>query len=447
VRRATARSTAPPPASWDERVEPFVSFVEKQRGLAFDHPVEVTFLDDDEFDERVTTRPDALTDEDREELRDTVALLRALGLVEGDLDLLEVVNRASTEGILAFYDFRRDVVNIRGTRLDLATEVTIVHELVHALQDQHFDLERVRERDNDDESGAIRALIEGDATVVEEAYVESLSEREQREYREQSRAQVDAADFEGVPSVVQALFSAPYTFGPALVQVLYDDGGQDAVDDAFEDPPTAEEHVFDPTTYVRDDEPETVDEPPIPDGAEEIDRGEFEPLAWFLVLSEHLDPHDALRATDGWGGDAYVSYRTDRDRVCVRTRYRGEHPDDTDEMTIALVGWMAETPALGASVEDAGDTLQFESCDPGTDANVATGASLDALALPVARVQILQSMLEAGVALDASACVANGVVDDLTVAELSDPSGEAFTSDEGRQRILAIATRCRAART
>lgn len=50
-------------------------------------------------------------------------------------------------------------------------EATVVHELVHALQDQHFDLgAQFDELDAEDEAAvALRAIVEGDAARIEYA--------------------------------------------------------------------------------------------------------------------------------------------------------------------------------------------------------------------------------------------------------------------------------------
>ena len=73
---------------------------------------------------------------------------------------------------------------IRGKNLaDVATRVTVVHELTHALQDQHFDLNKLT--DATKTSGAdtaLTALIEGDAVRVENKYVDALSKADQNAY-------------------------------------------------------------------------------------------------------------------------------------------------------------------------------------------------------------------------------------------------------------------------
>jgi hypothetical protein len=138
-----------------------VPFIEQQRGLQFVHPVTVKFLTVAAFQKQVTQSPDSLSKSDRAQLENSVAFLRALGLIEGKTDLLSSINKTSGESTLAFYSPESKTITVRGTTLDVATRVTLVHEMTHALQDQHFDLLKMQKMGNHDESGAIDALIEG----------------------------------------------------------------------------------------------------------------------------------------------------------------------------------------------------------------------------------------------------------------------------------------------
>jgi hypothetical protein len=433
------------PAHWDPRVAGLAAFVEHTRGLKFEHPVNVIFMTDAAFKQRVTTGPESLSKKDRAKLQNDVGYLRALGLVSGHLDLLAAVNQTSSEGVNAFYDPADKVIRIRGTKLDVATRVTVVHEMTHALQDQHFSLVKLQKMNNDDESGSIQALVEGDATYVENAYVDKLSAADKAAYDAQSAAQDAQANFKGVPPVLQIMFGAPYQFGPALVEVLRTKGGQASLDTAFRHPPTSEEQVFDPVKFINYDKPETVTKPSAPAGAKVFDGGTFDPIGWYTMLSERVDAHVALRAVDGWGGDQYIAYQTSDNRSCQRTRYQGETSTDTATMQRALAAWMQALPVKTASVTRDGSTLLFESCDPGESVKIATGQSLQAIALPASRAALLQSILhDGGVSLDTAHCIADRVVETSTVAQLNDPSGAAFSSPEGQDRVRGITIACKA---
>ena len=73
---------------------------------------------------------------------------------------------------------------MRGTDLtDVDVRITLVHELTHALQDQRFDLTRLDDAiETSGEDFALTALVEGDATSIEDDYLYSLPQAEQDAY-------------------------------------------------------------------------------------------------------------------------------------------------------------------------------------------------------------------------------------------------------------------------
>ena len=80
------------PDDWDPRVLDLVHFVEDDRGLLYEHPVTIDFLTAEEYTAGILER-DELTDEDVEDLEQAEAELRAMGLVTGDVDLVEALAR------------------------------------------------------------------------------------------------------------------------------------------------------------------------------------------------------------------------------------------------------------------------------------------------------------------------------------------------------------------
>ena len=159
------------PDEWDPRVADLAAFVEDERGLEFEHPVYVDFLTPAEYTAQTTDDEGTMEEDEREQLDRYAAELRALGVASGELDLFAAFNQVSDGGTLAFYDPTDERVRVRGTEMTVGLEVTLVHELTHALQDQHFDLERLDGPQLDDGAAtAFRGLAEGDALRVEEAY-------------------------------------------------------------------------------------------------------------------------------------------------------------------------------------------------------------------------------------------------------------------------------------
>ena len=183
------------PDEWDPRVLELVDFVQDERGLLYEHPVAIDFLTAEEYTDRILEREE-LTDEDVEDLEQAESELRAMGLVTGDVDLVEALRAVQDEGTLAYYDQDEDRIIIRGTQISPALTVTLVHELTHALQDQHFDLDREDESEDGADEDVFRSLVEGDATRIEDGYVASLSDEERAKYVLETASQEESTDLE-----------------------------------------------------------------------------------------------------------------------------------------------------------------------------------------------------------------------------------------------------------
>ena len=301
---------------WDRRARPLVDFVERERGLEFDHPVPIEFLSDAAWEQQVRMQPDELSAEDRRAGERDAEVMRALGLAEGDLDLLEEQNQLATDFYVAYYDTEEERVYAHGDdhgNLDVQLRATLVHELTHALQDQHFDLGDLADDSTAAAQLAMTGLIEGDATNIEVAWVDQLSSAEQDEYYAPTdEAAVDPTT--ELPAALAVFSDAPYTLGPALAAILRDAG---QLDHAFTEPPSTEEHLFDPLSYLEHDVPEKVSKPDLPDNANPIDDDEFGAIGLYAMLAERVDPFRAFNAAASWGGDAYRTYRLDG-QTCVR---------------------------------------------------------------------------------------------------------------------------------
>ena len=405
------------PEEWDPRVADLAAFVEEERGLAFDHPVFVDFLPEAAFRQAVTASEGDLTVEDRADLERGARLLRAMGLVQGSLDLLEATNQLSGEGVLAFYDPDRERITVRGTDVSVGVGATLVHELTHALQDQHFDLSRLGTSAADAQGGALLAVVEGDALRMEAAWTEQLGDPDLAALEVETAGKPDRSDLSGVPGPLVALFSAPYTLGRPLVDVLVAEDGQRGVDQALQDPPTSEEHLLDPFAYLEGEEPVPVVPPTVAPGDLEVDRGELGALMWFIVLAEHLDARQALDAVDGWGGGAFVVFERGA-RTCLRGAFRGGLPADTDQMAAALGDWVRAVPAA-ASVSRTGALVEVEACDPGAEAaRGGGGGAEDALIYPVTRTYFAFDAIESGAPRPLARCIAGAFVRGFTTAEL-----------------------------
>ena len=394
-------------------------FVQRERGALFEHPVPVDFLSPEEYSRRTRTEEGTLSEDDKAELEQFEGTMRALGLLAADVDLFKVTNDMVDTGTLAYYDSAENRVVVRGTEVTPGVAVTLVHELTHVLQDQIYALDRYDGEEVKVTSGqtyAFGALVEGDADRIEERYRDTLDQATKDAVDAESDAGL--ADFEaaGIPTALTSLFASPYAVGDAFVAVLKATEGQ-SVDAAFSEPPTTEEQILDPFEYIAAHGPVPVKRP-LTDGAEAYDQGDFGAVSLMIVLAERIDPHQALAAATGWGGDSYAVFPKDG-RTCIRLNVTGDTPDDTTELTDAFSGWVAATPGAAASISRDGDIVHLESCDPGAAAQAGTGGSEQALQLAAARGYVAVGTLDEGATPDQAKCFGSVMVNGLTLEELA----------------------------
>jgi hypothetical protein len=427
---AVAQSSSPwYPDEWDDRVAPIAREVSRLRGLEFKHTVPVRFLTDEEFEDDVGIDDAALDESDREAIERSTALLRSFGLIAGDVDLRDAVDSARTSGILAYYNPDIEEIVVRGTSVDVAHRVTLAHELVHVLQDQHFDLaerDRAAEESDTGDAGAFEALVEGDASRIEDDYVSRLSEAEQSDYEAQSSDDQEryADGSADIPEIVELTFAAPYIFGPSTIRMLLAEGGNAAVDRALRGPPPASRMFIEPGVL---DGPAVAD-PDLPPGATSDEDSEpVSPLDAYLMMAATLDTHEALRAADLITGGRGLHYRDPaRDVDCYAIAFRAR-PGTEPQLRDALTKWEVSSPEVGLG-QGGGTTVQ--ACDPGKEvAGPPEGRLEDAVQLLALRSQLTAEIAESDVPPEAARCVARlfvrrpGMVERMLESIDGEPTG------------------------
>jgi hypothetical protein len=98
----------------------------------------------------------------------TSKTLKKLGLLRPDFNLRDYMISLLTEQVAGFYDPKTQFFYL-ASWIPLTEQKTVIaHELVHALQDQHFNLKRFDKwpKGDSDAETAAHALAEGEATIV-----------------------------------------------------------------------------------------------------------------------------------------------------------------------------------------------------------------------------------------------------------------------------------------
>jgi hypothetical protein len=344
-------------ADFDAVIDDLIEFVEAERGLEFAKRPVVTFQDDTEFETGLST----ILDEDitPEDLDLQLAYFRALGLVDRDADMAAIIDQLYSGSVLGYYSTDTKELFVRGGEPTPYARQTLAHELVHALEDEHFGIDREEFEDTEDEQGlGFLGLSEGSAEFIGQRYEASLPDDERRELLAEQAAFGADVDISGIPFFLFDNLTAPYAEGPELIAAILAEGGQPALDAAFDDPPITSEQFLEPDTYLEAEGPVAV-QPPTADGPE-IERGAYGALFWRSLFFVEVAPQVAARAVEGWGGDTGVLY-DDGDQKCVRVNLVGDTDRDTDELFAAI----QERGASGAedfSVDLADGVVTLTSC-------------------------------------------------------------------------------------
>lgn len=360
---STTSTTGPPPspaaqAQLDSLVHQLEGFVERTRGLTFTRPVKVTLLDDAAFRKRLDSGEKA----DQAEVDKSAKVLRALGLIGKDVDLAASEKALLGGAVAGFYDRKAKELFVRGAQQTPYVREVLVHELTHALQDQHFNIDRTDlDKANDEKAQSFTAVVEGDAVRVQRAYLSQMSPSD----RQKANAE-ESVLAGGVPSSVpEALIEVlqfPYLVGPSFLQAVIGRGGQPGLDATFTKPPTTSEQLITPDKYFASEGERSVPAPKAPRAA--IDSGDIGEFGLLLILEKGLAQNTAIRAGQGWGGDSYVAWDEGK-QTCVRDRMVMDTDKDRNEALSALRQWASNRSGASIDTSPAGGpagAFEFTSC-------------------------------------------------------------------------------------
>jgi hypothetical protein len=268
------------------------------------------------------------------EAREDALSLVAFDLLEPTVDLYQLYLDAYSGQIAGFYDPEAKTFYIISDQQTVspAQRITMAHELTHALQDQHFGLEELETEESsaefDSEAAfAFDALVEGDATLLEQHY--TLRRVAPHEFVDlvQELLEMDVNEVDQMPFVITEGMFFPYREGSTFVTALYEQGGWPAVDAAYTNPPLSTEHILHPERYQAGDVPQMVRVPALTttlgSGWRQVDEDVLGEFYLRLHLQAHLTPTLAFEAAEGWGGDRYTIYHHDGDDNLVMLLHSG----------------------------------------------------------------------------------------------------------------------------
>jgi hypothetical protein len=336
--------------------------VEEVGGLRFTKSVPIDFMTPEELAEYINRLfEEEYPPEDAE--RDE-RMLRAFGYLSADQDLRTIREQVLNENVAGFYDERpgaKKLYAISGSStastegsLNLLNQLILSHELRHALQDQHLDLGRVlgEGTDYDDRKLAALSLLEGDATLLMEMYLGSgVAARGgsggQPSGRDalaglfglggtgaEGRAMAEmfaGPELRDAPPVVREQLIVPYLDGKQLAAAIYRRGGFRLLNESLENPPRSMEQVLHPKKYLDQlDEPIEVNLIEVT-GQPIESEGQLGEFLIRVLFEPSMAKQDAVRASEGWGGDRYALWPEGEGKYRLLWRTTWDSDRDAEE--------------------------------------------------------------------------------------------------------------------
>jgi hypothetical protein len=254
--------------------------------------------------------------EAQKQIANQETLYKLLGMLPDTMHVADFFVKVLTEQIIGYYDPKSKVLYVVNGAPEEYVGITIMHELVHALQDQYMNLDSLEHiTGDDDRAAAVQAVIEGQATYEQlylmvggsgniAAQLPGGWDQMRQEIRDAQKTQ---PVFSSAPMVIQETLLFPYINGAEFVKRY---NARHAVRLPFERLPASTKQVMHDSAFFGKppDEAGTIELPPI---AGTIDQNNFGEFGTRLLIYQHTRDQDrSIRASNGWDGDRYELVKT-----------------------------------------------------------------------------------------------------------------------------------------
>ena len=292
----------------------------------------------------------AYADSEIEEIRIEEKIYKALFMISQDVSLYEarlewtgMFHAAKWQGKIYVVEENFDVTN------EFKAKSTFVHELTHILQETYSIPERPSTFDGDK---ALTSLKEGDATFMADIFKNhgvipvsySVTPDDGTSLSVPLVLLFGDVVQPTLPDTIDDLNRFPYRYGVEFVKELYDLGGWNAVEKAYENPPNTTEQIMHPDKYFAQEDAQTVEAPSITGEWNLTKNDRFGEYFIQVMLDNWISTDEAEQAAEGWGGDNLTYYERDDDFLFT-WNIAWDSRDDAFEFYLAFQNMMYETSA------------------------------------------------------------------------------------------------------
>ena len=265
-------------------------------------------------------------------LKHEALVYRAIGFIPDDFDYKEQLVTLYTEQIGGYYDPDKKRF-VMAAWMPASMQLPIaVHELTHAIQDQHFKLNDLMnlKKFRTDQLLAHAALVEGDATAVMTDYARDLMNQPPLQKTENISSilaqNVLSIGFMQtsvpIPMSLKLQMLFPYTSGLSFAHHLLQKQGYQEINSAFQKLPRSTEEILHPEKYFSSKK-EFIEIEAEQGSVYSDTLGEFSITA---LLSNYLaDNFKAAHAAAGWHGDTIsINEKPGETRIVWKTMWDTE---------------------------------------------------------------------------------------------------------------------------
>jgi hypothetical protein len=293
------------------------------------------------------------------------ALYKGLGLLPADAKLADVFLELLETGVAGLYDPTSEGLYVlsKEGQVGPVQRFYYSHEYDHALQDQHFDLEKFQKEaeGNGDRALARQALVEGDAYLTMTLWMQAnMTPSDIGEVLAQASDPEIQAALERIPPIVQAQILFAATQGTFFAMAEHGNGGYAAIDADFTDPPQSTEQIMHPDKWTAREAPVEVDLPD--DLAARMGKG------WTVGLEDTwgeqqlgiwLGGTAQAAAAEGWGGDRITLLQGPADAWAIAWRTAWDSAAEAAEFEAAAETAVEKAGGKGSLLPGEGGTTRW----------------------------------------------------------------------------------------